>query len=75
MKLFILSVAAVVIALLMGTGATVFAQTATPTTIVSPTPTTSTTMTPTTTTTPTPTGQVQGATIPGGAPATGMGGK
>lgn len=74
MKLLIFSVATILISLAMGTGAVVFAQTATPTTVVSPTPTTSTTPTTTTTTTPTPTGQVQGATIPSGAPATGRAG-
>lgn len=75
MKLFVFSVIAFVISLLMGTGAAVFAQTATPTTVTSPTLTVSS---PTTTSnmTPTPTGQVQGAaTIPNGAPATGRGGK
>ena len=70
MKAFVFAVTTLVLSLIMATGAVVFGQTATPTT--SPTPTTTTS--PTTTNTPTPTGQVQGATIPSGAPATGMGG-
>lgn len=70
MKALVFAATTLVLSLIMATGAVVFGQTATPTT--SPSPTTATS--PTTTTTPTPTGQVQGATIPSGAPATGMGG-
>ena len=72
MKALVFAATTIVLSLIMATGAVVFGQTATPTTVTSPTPTT--TSSPTTTSTPTPTGQVQGATIPSGAPATGMGG-
>jgi hypothetical protein len=70
MKALVFAVTLVVLSAIMATGAVVFGQTATPTTVVSPSPTT----TVTSTTTPTPTGQVQGASIPGGAPNTGRGG-
>ncbi len=69
MKFIVFSIVSIVFAFVMGTGAVVYAQTATPTTQVSPSPTS------VTTTTPSPTGEVLGATIPSGAPATGMGGK
>jgi hypothetical protein len=74
MKILVFAITTLVLSVVMATGAVVFGQTATPTTVVSPSPTVTTTTTPTSTSTPSPTGQVQGATIPSGAPATGMGG-